>query len=346
MEMKLVANEQVLCKELVSKIKVADFTKNMSLEEWREKRRKSIGGSDAGAIMGMNKWSSPLTVYLDKKGITKFEGNEATRRGTWLEAPIREKCREDLGIMIEEVPYMFCSNEYDFMSANIDGLVYVEETKNIAGVEVKGIGGHEIKTSERGEGFSDNEVPDSYYVQVQHYMNVLDLPYFILSAYIMNKNEIKHYVIKKDEIFIKELIEKEKDFWENYVTKNVMPAPSGCDEESSAINLMLEGSAETLILDEEAEGLCAEYILINKEIKDKECRKAEIANTIKLKIIEKQDGKEEDKAHAIAGYYKISCTKFLRKSVDTEKLKKEGLFDKYAKISESSTFRITESKMK
>lgn len=346
MELKLIDNEQVLCKELISRIKTCVFVKNMSVEEWRGKRKNSIGGSDAGAIIGMNKWASPLTVYLDKKGITKFEGNEATRRGTWLEAPIREKCREELGIIIEEVPYMFYSNDYDFMSANIDGLVYVEEAKTIAGVEINGLGGHEIKTSERGDGFSDNEVPDSYYAQVQHYMKVLDLPYFILSAYIINKNEIKHYVIKKDDAFIKELVEKEKDFWENYITKEVMPAPSGCDADGSAINVLLEGSAETLVLDEEAERLCAEYSLINKEIKDKEYRKAEIANTIKLKIIERQDSKDEEKAHAVAGEYKISYTKFLRKSVDTEKLKKEGLYDQYAKISESSTLRITEPKMK
>jgi len=344
MELKLADNKQILCKELISDIKTFVFVKNMKLEEWQEKRKKSIGGSDAGAIMGLNKWASPLTVYLDKKGITKFEGNEATRRGTWLEAPIREKCREELGIMIEEVPYMFYSNEYDFMSANIDGLVYVDEVKNIAGVEVKGLGGHEIKTSERGDGFSDNEVPDSYYAQVQHYMNVLNLPYFILSAYIMSKNEIKHYVIKKDEAFIKELVEKEKDFWENYIIKDIMPAPTGNDTDGSVINILFEGSSETLILDEEAERLCAEYSLINKEIKDREYRKTEIANTIKLKIIEKQDGKEEEKAHAIAGEYRISYTKYFRKSVDTEKLKKEGLYDKYSKISESSTLRITDPK--
>ena len=344
MELKLADNKQILCKELISDIKTFVFVKNMKLEEWQEKRKKSIGGSDAGAIMGLNKWASPLTVYLDKKGITKFEGNEATRRGTWLEAPIREKCREELGIMIEEVLYMFYSNEYDFMSANIDGLVYVDEVKNIAGVEVKGLGGHEIKTSERGDGFSDNEVPDSYYAQVQHYMNVLNLPYFILSAYIMSKNEIKHYVIKKDEAFIKELVEKEKDFWENYVKKDVMPAPSGCDADGNAINSLLKGSAETLVLDKEAEILCAEYSLINKKIKDWEYRKAKIANTIKLKIIERQDGQEEEGVHAIAGEYKISYTKFLRKSVDTEKLKKEGLYDKYSKISESSTLRITDPK--
>ncbi|WP_367362831.1 YqaJ viral recombinase family protein [Mesotoga sp.] len=31
-------------------------TKKMSYEEWKEQRRKGIGGSDAAAIIGLNKW--------------------------------------------------------------------------------------------------------------------------------------------------------------------------------------------------------------------------------------------------------------------------------------------------
>lgn len=79
--------------------------------------------------MGLNKWASPLTVYLDKKRLSHFDGNRATERGSWLEAPIREKAKEALGVLIEEYPYMFTSDINPFMSANIDGLIYILYTR-------------------------------------------------------------------------------------------------------------------------------------------------------------------------------------------------------------------------
>ena len=52
-------------------------TKNMSHEEWLEQRRQGIGGSDAGAVIGVNKWRSPYTVYCDKLGkLPPIEDNE------------------------------------------------------------------------------------------------------------------------------------------------------------------------------------------------------------------------------------------------------------------------------
>ena len=36
-------------------------TVNMSHEEWLELRRKTIGGSDAGAICGLNPYASPYS---------------------------------------------------------------------------------------------------------------------------------------------------------------------------------------------------------------------------------------------------------------------------------------------
>ena len=61
--------ENALCKELLKNVKKSVLVKSMKKDEWQNLRRGSIDGSDSGAIMGLNKWSSPLTVYLDKKGL-------------------------------------------------------------------------------------------------------------------------------------------------------------------------------------------------------------------------------------------------------------------------------------
>ena len=132
-------------------------TSAMSRSEWLKLRASGIGGSDAGAIMGLNKYATPLSVYFAKKDLAVHEGSKAAEWGNILEDPIRQKAREELGIQIETVPGMFTNKEHDFMNANFDGLIFVEGEKEIAGSVVSGLGGHEIKTSRTGDGFTTDE---------------------------------------------------------------------------------------------------------------------------------------------------------------------------------------------
>ena len=45
-------------------------------ESWLRERRRGIGGSDIGAILGLNKYRSPLDVYLDKIGDADRAGDQ------------------------------------------------------------------------------------------------------------------------------------------------------------------------------------------------------------------------------------------------------------------------------
>ena len=52
-------------------------------EEWLQIRKQYIGGSDAGAIMGMNPYASPFSVWAEKTGNAEpFAGNLKTKIGT------------------------------------------------------------------------------------------------------------------------------------------------------------------------------------------------------------------------------------------------------------------------
>lgn len=41
-------------------------TEGLSHEEWLRWRKKGIGGSDVSAILGINKWTSAIELWLDK----------------------------------------------------------------------------------------------------------------------------------------------------------------------------------------------------------------------------------------------------------------------------------------
>ena len=53
-------------------------TTALSREEWLKYRKMGIGGSDAGAICGLNPYSSAMQVYHDKiSAVTEDEDREA-----------------------------------------------------------------------------------------------------------------------------------------------------------------------------------------------------------------------------------------------------------------------------
>ena len=57
-------------------------TAGMDRQEWLKLRKEGIGGSDAGAICGLNPYASPMSVYQDKTSPEISEqDNEAMRQG-------------------------------------------------------------------------------------------------------------------------------------------------------------------------------------------------------------------------------------------------------------------------
>jgi putative phage-type endonuclease len=321
-------------------------TEGMAYEAWLEKRMTCIGGSDAGPVMSLSDYGSPLTVYLQKKGMVKAVSmSRAAKRGKILEPVIRQFTQEEYpDLVIEPVPYMFHSPEHSFMGANLDGVILAEMPVMIGGAEIEGLGGHEIKSSKNGYGFGDGEIPDAYYAQVQHYMAVLDLPWFLLSLYITDTDEARHYPVLRNDIFIKNLIEKETDFWRNYFVPCVMPAAVGIENEEDMITGLFSGGASTLTLGREEIAMCEEYVELNKRGKEIEDRKKMISTNLKEVIVQQAAPSTEKKVSAIAGRYAVSWSRFETSRVDTDALKKAGIYEKFVKTSESGRFSITEKK--
>lgn len=317
-------------------------TSAMSRSEWLKLRASGIGGSDAGAIMGLNKYATPLSVYFAKKDLAVHEGSKAAEWGNILEDPVRQKAREELGIQIETVPGMFTNKEHDFMNANFDGLVFVEGEKEIAGSVVSGLGGHEIKTSRTGDGFTTDEIPDSYYAQVQHYMAVTGLTFFVLTVFIFDQYTGRHYVIPRNDEFIDRLIEAESTFWNDFVLANVMPAPTGNENELDLVKAL--PMAEKITLSEDTEQLLEEKVAIDSQIEDLKKKSDILKEQVLIKMSEAACGKDSLKTIAVCGRWKISLNTQVSKRVDTNALKKAGVYDEYAKESVSRVLRITKAK--
>ena len=88
-------------------------TKNMDRNEWLKIRKTGLGGSDAGAVCGLNPHVSPMAVYRDKvSDETDMGDNEAMRQGRDLEEYVAQRFTEETGLKVRRSNKMYRSTEY------------------------------------------------------------------------------------------------------------------------------------------------------------------------------------------------------------------------------------------
>ena len=217
--------------------KIAD-TKKMTHEEWLELRKSSIGGSDAAATVSMNPYSSLISLYADKKGLSKDkETSEAMRLGTDLEAYVAERFCEKEGKKVRNDFFMYADDEYDFLTANVDRRIVGEN----AGLECKTMG------SFNGYNLEGEEIPPHYYCQCMHYMSVMGFEKMYLAILVLQKG-LYVFTIDRDEDFINSLRAAEVEFWTHNIMNDIMPAPDGSESSLDTLKeLYPEGQKNTEI---------------------------------------------------------------------------------------------------
>lgn len=138
-------------------------TAGMAHEEWPKLRKTGIGGSDAGAICGLNPYSSPMKVFWDKTtDEVEEKDNEAIRIGNDLEQYVAGRFMEATGFKVRRSNYMYRSKKHPYMIADVDRMV------------VGGDAGLECKTASayNADKWADGRIPLHYAMQCYHYMAV------------------------------------------------------------------------------------------------------------------------------------------------------------------------------
>ena len=300
-------------------------TKEISHEQWLTLRKNSIGGSDAGALMDMNPYQSPVSLYADKKGLSKDkETNEAMRLGNDLEDYVSRRWMEKTGKKVRADNFMYQHDDDDFITANIDRDVVGEN----AGLECKTMSGFAKYNLE------DGEVPAQYYAQCQHYMMVKGYDKMYLAILVFQRG-IYCLEVERNEEFIKELLAAEIDFWANYIEKDQMPAPDGSDASMEAIKQIYPSDINSQMQLPNADAEIRRYLELGKAIKDIEEEKKKIQAQLCARL--------GDTGVGIDTEYACSWKSQVRASVDSAKLKKE-FPEVYEKCKKTSEFRVFKAK--
>lgn len=185
---------------------------------WLEARRSGIGGSDAPAILGVSKWSTPYRVWQEKRGeLVETPENWSMIWGTQMEPRLRQFYSDATGrdVLMPETPHHIIRHpKYPFMIATPDGGTADERLV-------------EIKTSKSKDGWGEpgtDAIPQAYAIQVQHYMCVTGFRVADVVLGIYGSEPAIYHVEADDELH-ELIIDAEAEFWK-HVESGEPPEPT------------------------------------------------------------------------------------------------------------------------
>jgi len=276
-------------------------------EAWLEERRHGIGGSDAPVIMGVSPWKTILDLWLEKTGEYTLALEEDKERIYWgrvLEDIVAQEFVKRTGIRVRRCNRTLTHPKYKWMIGNVDRLLVGEK----AGLEIK-------TTNTYAAGDWDNKIPDYYYPQVQHYIEVRQADFWWV-AVLIGGQEFRTYKVLRDDTYIKELVEAEAEFW-RLVEKKTPPPIDGSEAASEYLKRTYPRAEAGKIIELpfEAYELVLAYERLSEEEKNVQKAKEEAANKLKAMLGDAEIGIIHDK--------KVIWKNISSKRLDTKAIQKE-----------------------
>lgn len=236
--------------------KIFTNTKGMSRDKWVEMRRHGIGGSDAAAIIGLDKYTTPYSVWADKKGLLpEKEDTEAMRLGRDLEEYVAMRFEEETGKKVRRKNAILQHEDFPFMLANIDREVVGEK----AGLECKTTSILNTKM------FKNGEFPEKYYAQCVHYLAVTGYDRWYLAVLVLGEG-FYVYTLERDEEEIAALINAESTFWNVHVIADVPPAVDGLAPTTNAMDSVFKGKDDDEVIHLNVSDILRSYMEVKETI--------------------------------------------------------------------------------
>lgn len=300
-------------------------------------REEYLGGTDCAAILGLSKWRSPLQVFMSKVHPNRDDSefkiggkNEAAYWGTKLEDKVAEAFAEVTGKKVYRVNETLTHPEYPFIRANIDRRVVGED----ALLECK------TATVFKAKEWEGEEIPAEYILQVQHYLAVTGKDKGYIACLIGGQKFIWKE-LHRDEQLIKQIVDAEIAFWNDFVLTKQPPMVTGSDRDSDLLDRLYADPEEKIVdLPEELAQRMMVRTMNQTSIKALEEKNTLIENQIKAELKEATTGK--------VGDYLVTWKGQSRESVDSKKLKEANpvIWDLYKKTTEFRVLKISKVKEK
>lgn len=194
-------------------------TETPNTPAWHALRAGGIGASEIAAVVGLSPYESAFHLWHVKKGnLPGAKLSDAMDWGNRLEPVVREWFAErhpDWDVIAQ--PGTYANDDHMWQRVNPDGVID-KPAEGLAALL-------EVKTSRYGDEFGRSGtdiIPLNYRCQVQHAMDVFDLPVCHLAA-LIGGNEPREYVIRADAGDQRALREAGAAFWESLQNNDEPP---------------------------------------------------------------------------------------------------------------------------
>lgn len=322
------------------------------------KSPKKITGTRFGAVLNANRWQTPFQAWCEitKAYVKPFEETIYTKAGKVIEDK-QLTWFEDLAHVIRpEAMYgkdFFNKTHGDFFKDEPifggmwDSVVH-DGNNNIRGVV-------ECKTTKRAEDWMD-DIPEYYALQAALYAYLLhvDDVFMIISFldesdydhpedYVCGANNTTYRYFKVSERYpeFARYINYCELWWEQQVLTGVSPEYDEKDDAEylSALRThVIDASSDMSSILEEAETLYESITTVEESIKADKKRLSEIETLLKDYVIEHEEPNQE-KAVFNGSKYTWTVSKTVSTTVDTDKMKKDGIYNQYLKEKVTYTMR-------
>lgn len=286
-------------------------------DAWLEIREHGIGGSDASVIVGLNRWKSPWQLWMEKTGQAEPEDvseKESVYWGTQLEDLVAREFSKRTGKKVQRRGVLQ-HDEYPFMLASVDRMIVGED----AGLECKTASGFLARE------WVDDEIPDAYYVQCQHYLMVTGAKRWYIAVLIGGQKFIWKEV-PRSEKDIAVLMAAEVDFWHKVETGE-LPSVDGTESCTKAISEHFSGGGAKVELPTDADEIVRQIDELEEAAKDIKGKIEFHKNQLRMYMGDAESG-------TTAEGRKISWkTQEGRVTVDSKRLKAEKpeIYEQYSK---------------
>lgn len=302
-------------------------------EKQKQERYAYIGGSDAAAVLGLSRYSTPLEVWGVKTGNIEakdISDKIAVKLGNKLEQTVAELFMEATGKKVQRINNTLYHKKYNYICVNLDRKVIGED----AFLECKTTNYFKAKDWE-GE-----DIPLEYIIQCYHGLAVSGMQKAYIAVLIGN-TDFKYKIIERDEKVINDLIKKEVAFWNDYVLTNKMPMTIKANDDDVLYRMFPVAAPESTIeLDDEA----------NKAIENLDSLKAD-NKALEAEILQQENYIKallKDNECGLTNKYKVTWKNQLTNRLDTKRFKEAQpeLYKEFCNENKSRVFRFSLIKQK
>ena len=317
--------------------------------KWHAMRSVTIGGSDVGAIAGLNKYSTALQCFNSKTmRAMPFSGNFATRLGACEEDFIANELKYTLSDVKILGGTSYVDKAHPWRAAQIDNQALVNGEK--CNIECKtaafavGEWGQPCTILEGQIVEESDLVPQSYIAQCLYGLALANIQepnsvkYCLLLAHIGAERELRVYKINRNPELEEMLLNIADDFIFNHLMPDV--PPKATNQEVAAQFKSAKSATKAEIVIQNGENLAVKMLHLKQKIDALQEQYSDLEDKLKAEMKENEIAK--DSAGHILATWKSSTSK----RFDSTKFKKEQteLYNQYLKegISRRFLFKFNE----